>query len=33
MPAAIHIVKFLNGQDADTAPGPHVAAGSTVTFT
>jgi uncharacterized repeat protein (TIGR01451 family) len=30
---AINIVKFVNGQDADTAPGPHVAAGSTVTFT
>jgi uncharacterized repeat protein (TIGR01451 family) len=31
--AGIHVVKFVNGQDADTAPGPHVAAGSTVTFT
>ncbi|HET7063068.1 MAG TPA: hypothetical protein VFI49_02255, partial [Rudaea sp.] len=30
---AIKIVKFVNGQDADSAPGPHVAAGSTVTFT
>src|SRR4029079_8633277 len=30
---AINIVKFVNGQDADIAPGPHVAAGSTVTFT
>ena len=29
----INIVKFVNGQDADTAPGPHVAAGSTITFT
>ena len=26
---AIDVVKFVNGQDADTAPGPHVAAGST----
>src|SRR5207237_237702 len=24
---AINIVKFVNGQDADTAPGPHVPAG------
>ena len=31
--AAINIVKFVNGQDADSATGPHVAAGSTVTFT
>src|SRR4029077_8601240 len=31
--AAINIVKFVNGQDADSAPGPQVAAGSTVTFT
>jgi uncharacterized repeat protein (TIGR01451 family) len=30
---SIHIVKFVNGEDADTAPGPHVSAGSTVTFT
>ena len=30
---AIHIVKFVNGQDADSPTGPHVAAGSTVTFT
>ena len=30
---AINIVKFVNGQDADTPTGPHVAAGSTVTFT
>jgi len=31
--ASINIVKFVNGQDADSAPGPHVATGSTVTFT
>ena len=31
--AGIHIVKFVNGQDADSPTGPHVAAGSTVTFT
>ena len=30
---AINIVKFVNGQDADTPTGPHVAVGSTVTFT
>src|SRR5206468_12814978 len=30
---AIHIVKFVNGQDADSPTGPHVPAGSTVTFT
>ena len=30
---AINIVKFVNGVDADTPPGPHVAVGSTVTFT
>ncbi len=30
---AINIVKFVNGQDADIPTGPHVAAGSTVTFT
>ena len=30
---SIHIVKFVNGQDADSAPGPHVQSGSTVTFT
>jgi hypothetical protein len=30
---AIQILKFVNGQDADTATGPHVATGSTVTFT
>src|SRR5262249_20376184 len=26
-------VKFVNGQDADTTPGPHMSVGSTVTFT
>jgi hypothetical protein len=31
--AGISIVKFVNGQDANSAPGPHVPAGSTVTFT
>src|SRR6185369_13510564 len=31
--AGINIVKFVNGQDADTPTGPHVAVGSTVTFT
>ena len=30
---AIQVVKLVNGQDADSAPGPHVAVGSTVTFT
>ena len=30
---AIHLVKLVNGQDDDTATGPHVAVGSTVTFT
>jgi len=30
---AIQIVKFVNGQDADSPSGPLVAAGSTVTFT
>src|SRR5262249_12679767 len=30
---AIRIVKFVNGQDADSPTGPHVAAGSTLTFT
>ena len=30
---AINIVKLVNGQDADTPTGPHVAAGSTVNFT
>jgi uncharacterized repeat protein (TIGR01451 family) len=29
----IQIVKFVNGQNADSAPGPHVPAGSTLTFT
>src|SRR4030095_13727722 len=29
----INIVKFVNGQDADTPTGPHVAVGSPVTFT
>jgi hypothetical protein len=29
---AINIVKFVNGQDADSPTGPHVVAGSTVTF-
>ena len=29
----INIVKFVNGQDADSPTGPHVAVGSTVTFT
>jgi uncharacterized repeat protein (TIGR01451 family) len=29
----VQIVKFANGQDADSATGPRVAAGSTVTFT
>ena len=33
MPPAINIVKFVNGQDADSPTGPHVAAGSTVTCT
>lgn len=31
--ASISIVKSVNGQDANTAPGPTVDAGSTVTFT
>jgi hypothetical protein len=30
---AINIVKFVNGQDADTPTGPSVPVGSTVTFT
>jgi hypothetical protein len=30
---AIHIVKFVNGQDADSPTGPHVAAPGPVTFT
>src|SRR5204862_434992 len=29
----IQIVNFVNGQDANTAPGPQVPVGSTVTFT
>jgi hypothetical protein len=33
MAAGIQVIKFVNGEDADTAPGPHVPAGSTVTFT
>src|ERR1700720_2897988 len=33
LPSGIHIVKFVNGQDADGPTGPHVPAGSTVTFT
>src|SRR6476661_1374296 len=33
MPTAIQVVKFVNGQDANTPTGPHVEAGSTVTFT
>jgi hypothetical protein len=33
MAAAIQVVKFVNGDDADILTGPHVAAGSTVTFT
>ena len=31
--STIQIVKFVNGLDADSPSGPHVAAGSTVTFT
>ena len=31
--ADLSLIKFVNGQDADSAPGPHVAVGSTVTFT
>ena len=31
--ADLSLVKFVNGQDADSPTGPHVAAGSTVTFT
>src|SRR5204863_152577 len=31
--ADVSIVKFVNGQDADSPTGPHVAVGSTVTFT
>src|SRR5262249_2771696 len=30
---AINMVKFANGQDGDSPTGPHVANGSTVTFT
>src|SRR5204863_2446603 len=30
---ALNIVKFVNGQDADSPTGPHVAVGSTVTYT
>src|SRR5215218_5519225 len=30
---AIHIVKLVNGQDANSPSGPHVPVGSTVTFT
>src|SRR4029077_1131436 len=30
---AVKIVKYVNGQDVDSAPGVHVAAGSTLTFT
>src|SRR5205814_621009 len=29
----INIVKIVNGQDANSAPGPHVPVGSAVTFT
>src|SRR4029077_8503160 len=29
----VNIVKFVNGQDANNQTGPHVPAGSTVTFT
>jgi uncharacterized repeat protein (TIGR01451 family) len=32
-PQQVSLVKFVNGQDADSSTGPHVAAGSTVTFT
>src|SRR4029453_6750496 len=31
--AAVNIVKFVNGQDADSPTGPHVPGGSTVPFT
>ena len=31
--AGINVVKFTNGQDANTAPGPTLAVGSTATFT
>jgi uncharacterized repeat protein (TIGR01451 family) len=30
---AVNIVKFVNGNDANTPPGPSVSSGSTVTFT
>jgi large repetitive protein len=33
MAASINVVKFVNGQDADSPTGPHVPVGSTVTFT
>ena len=33
MTAAIQVIKFVNGEETDTAPGPHVTAGSTATFT
>ena len=33
MTAAIQVIKFVNGEESDTAPGPHVTAGSTATFT
>ena len=32
-PQQVSLVKFVNGQDADSLTGPHVASGSTVTFT
>ena len=32
-PRKLSIVSFVNGQDADNPTGPHVAAGSTLTFT
>jgi uncharacterized repeat protein (TIGR01451 family) len=33
MAAGIQVIKFVNGQDADTPTGPQVLAGSTLTFT
>jgi hypothetical protein len=33
MAASIQVVKFVNGDDADTPTGPQVAEGSTLTFT
>jgi uncharacterized repeat protein (TIGR01451 family) len=33
MTASIEVLKLVNGEDADSPTGPHVAAGSTVTFT